>query len=72
MIRVYEQEIEENFKCNTDGFQFYGGIYLSDLHNEQVFNACKLTRKNSRKINSCKNKEKFQLKNLVFGRIREC
>ena len=48
---------------------------MSDLYNEQVFNACKLTRKNTRRLISCKIKEKFQLENLVsankklFGRI---
>ena len=56
-------------------FQFYDGIYLADLYNEQVFIPCKLTKKNTRGLISCKNKEKFQLENLVspnmqlFGRI---
>ena len=50
-------------------------IYLSDLYDEQVFIACKLTRKNTRRLVSCKNEEKFPLENLVsanmklFGRI---
>ena len=63
------------FKRNTDGFQFYGGIHLSDLYNEQVFIACKLTGKNTQRLISCKNKEKLPLENLVsanmklFGRI---
>ena len=56
-------------------FQVYGGIYLSDLYNEQVFIACKVTWKNTRRLISCKNKEKFQLETLasakmkLFGRI---
>ena len=48
---------------------------MSDLYNEQVFIACKLTRKNTHRLISCKNKEKLPLENLVsanmklFGRI---
>ena len=48
---------------------------MYDLYNEQVFIACKLTRKNTGRLVSCKNKEKFPLENLVsanmklFGRI---
>ena len=48
---------------------------MSDLYNEQVFIACKLTRKNTQRLISCKNKEKFPLENLIsanmklFGRI---
>ena len=48
---------------------------MSDLYNEQVFIACKLTRKNTQRLISCKNEEKFPLENLIsanmklFGRI---
>ena len=48
---------------------------MPDIYNEQVFIACKLTRKDTRRLISFKNKEKFPLENLVsaimklFGRI---
>ena len=48
---------------------------MSDLYNKQVFIACKLTWKNTQRLISCKNKEKFPLENLIsanmklFGRI---
>ena len=48
---------------------------MADSYNEPVFIACKVTRKNTQRLISCKNKEKFQLENLVsahmklFGRI---
>ena len=48
---------------------------MADLYNEPVFIACKVTRKSTQRLISCKNKEKFELENLVsanmklFGRI---
>ena len=38
---------------------------MADLYNQQVFIPCKLTRKNTRRLISCKNKEKLPLENLV-------
>ena len=47
---------------------------MADLYNELVFIACKVTRKNTQRLISCKNKEKFQLELVsanmkLFGRI---
>ena len=43
---------------------------MSDLYNEQVFIAGKLTRKNTERLISCKNKEKLPLENLVSANMK--
>ena len=51
-------------------FQLYCVTYWSDLYNEYVFIACKITGKNTQRLISCKNEEKCQSENLVSASVK--